>query len=151
MLPGTLPTPPIHSHHHLRYAGWLAPLEALQSGTIAANPKRRRVAGVASFRCVGSSSSNPSLCWLPLDTAEPRTRTRSCRRRSRRLRRGSVAVQHSTTLIQLGGCFPSIAHKDLTSTSGGRFIRSNWIVAFPTSVSPTMRVPLTDQSKCSSH
>ena len=130
---------------------WLAPLEALQYGTIVANPRRRRGAAVVSFRCVDSSSSNPSRCWLPLDTAEPRPHTRSYHRRSRTLRRGSVAAQHGTTLIQLGGCFPSITHKDLTSISGGRFIRSNWIVAFPTSVSPTMRVPLTDQSKCSSH
>ena len=121
------------------------------NGTIAANLKRRRVARVASFRSVGASSSNPSPCWLPHDTVEPRLHTRSCRRISRTLRRGSVAAQHSMTLIQLGGCFPSITHKDLTSISGGRFIRSNWIVAFPTSVSPIMRVPLTDQSKCSSH
>ena len=116
-----------------------------------AKPRRRRGARVASFRCVDSSSSSPWPCWLLHGTAEQRPHTRFCRRRSRRLRRGSVAAQHGTTLIQLGGCFPSITHKDLTSISGGRFIRSNWIVAFPTSVSPTMRVPLTDQSKCSSH
>ena len=120
------------------------------SGTIVASLRRLRGAVVASFRSVGSSSSNPSPCWQPHDTVEPRPRIRSCRRRSRRLRRESVVAQHSTTLIQLGGCFPSITHKDLTSINGGRFIRSNWIVAFPTSVSPTMRVPLTDQSKCSS-
>ncbi len=128
------------------FACWLA-----SNGTIVANPRRQRGAVVASSRSVGSSSSNPSLYWRPLDTGPQRPHTRSCHRRSRRLHRGSVAVQHSTTLIQLGGCFPSITHKDLTSISGGRFIRSNWIVAFPTSVSPTMRVALTDQSKCSSH
>ncbi len=128
------------------FVGWPA-----SSETSVANPRLRHVAAVASFRSVGSSSSNPSLCWRPLDTGPQRPHTRSCHRRSRTLHRGSVAVQHSTTLIQLGGCFPSITHKDLTSISGGRFIRSNWIVAFPTSVSPTMRVPLTDQSKCSSH
>ena len=47
-----------------------------------ANLIRRRVARVASFRCVGSSSSNPSQCWRPLDTAEPRPRIRFCRRRA---------------------------------------------------------------------
>ncbi len=133
------------------FAGWHAPLEALKHGTIAANPRLRRGAAVASSRSVGSSSSNPSPCWRQLDLAEPRPGIRFCRQRFRSLHRGSVVAQHSTTLIQLGGCFPSITHKDLTSISGGRFIRSSWIVAFPTSVSPTMRVPLTDQSKCSSH
>ncbi len=83
--------------------------------------------------------SNPSPCWLLHGTAVRRPHTRSYHRKSRTLRRGSVVAQHSTTLIQLGGCFPSITHKDLTSINGGRFIRSNWIVAFPTSVSPTMR------------
>ncbi len=52
---------------------------------------------------------------------------------------------------QLGGCFPTIAHNDLTSINWGRFIRNNSMVALPTSVSPTMKVPLTDQSKCTSH
>ena len=121
------------------------------NGTIVANPRRRRDATVASSRCVGWHSSNPSPCWLPLGTAVQRPRIHSCRRRSQKLRRGWVEAQHSMTLIQLGGCFPSITHKDLTSISGGRFIWSNWIVAFPTFVSPTMRVPLTDQSTCSSH
>ena len=134
------------THAAVLFVGWPS-----SNGTIVANPKHQRVATVASFRSVGSNSSSPSPCWLRPDTVEPRPHTRSYHRRSRTLRRGSVAVQHSTTLIQLGGCFPSITHKDLTSISGGRFIRSNWIVAFPTSVSPTMRVPLTDQSKCSSH
>ena len=36
-----------------RSAGWPAPIQALQNGTIVANPRRRRGAGVASFRCVG--------------------------------------------------------------------------------------------------
>ena len=63
------------------------------NGTIVANPKHLRVAGVASSRCVGSSSSNPSRCWLPLVIVEPRPRIRSCPRRSRRLRRGSVSAQ----------------------------------------------------------
>ena len=44
-------------------AGWPA-----SSGTIVANPRRRRGAKVASIRSVGSTSSNPSPCWLPLDT-----------------------------------------------------------------------------------
>ena len=57
-----------------------------------ANPRRRRVAAVASFRSVGSSSSNPSPCWRPLDTGAQRPHTRSCRRRSQTLRRGSVAA-----------------------------------------------------------
>ena len=38
---------------------WLAPLEATLYGTIVANPRRRRGAGVASFRCV---------CWRDLPT-----------------------------------------------------------------------------------
>ena len=67
-----------------------------QSGTIVANPKRRRGARVASFRSVGSSSSNPSPCWLRLDTGEPRPHTRSCRRRSRTLRCVSVAAQEKS-------------------------------------------------------
>ena len=58
-----------------------------------ANPRPQRVATVASFRSVGSSSSNPSPCWRPHDTAEPQLHIRSCRRRSRRLRRGSVAAR----------------------------------------------------------
>ena len=63
-----------------------------QSGTIVANPKRRRGAAVVSFRCVGSSSSKPSRCWRQLDTAVRRPRIRSCHRRSRTLRLGSVAT-----------------------------------------------------------
>jgi hypothetical protein len=70
------------------FAGWPA-----SSGTIVANLRLRRVAVVASFRSVGSSSSSPSLCWRQLDTAEPQLHIRSCRRRSRRLRRGSVAAR----------------------------------------------------------
>ena len=62
------------------------------NGTIVANPRRRRGAAVASFRCVGSSSSNPSPYWLLLDIVEPRPRIRSCRRISRTLRRGSVVA-----------------------------------------------------------
>jgi hypothetical protein len=64
------------------FAGWPAPLEALLFGAIVASPKRRRFARVGSFRSVGSNSSNPSLCWLPLDIVEPRPRIRSCHRRS---------------------------------------------------------------------
>ena len=41
------------THAGVRFACWHAPIEALQSGTIVANPRRRRGAGVASFRCVG--------------------------------------------------------------------------------------------------
>ena len=55
------------------------------NGTIVANPKRRRGAGGASFRCVDSNSSNPSLCWLPLDIAVRRPRIRSRARRLERL------------------------------------------------------------------
>ena len=114
------------------------------------NPRRRRGEAVASSRCVGWRSSNPSPCWPRRGTAVRQPRIRFCHRRSRTLHRGWVSVQGSKTVIQLGGCFPSKTHKDLTSMSAGRFIRSNWIVACPISVSPTMRVPLTDQSKCSS-
>ena len=92
------------------------------------------------------------LPWIsPKSTAADLGEIRNILQRSRRLHRGWVSVQGSKTVIQLGGCFPSKTHKDLTSMSAGRFIRSNWIVACPISVSPTMRVPLTDQSKCSSH
>ena len=41
-----------------------------QNGTIVANPKCWRGAAVASSRCVGSSSSNPSPCWLQLCTGD---------------------------------------------------------------------------------
>jgi len=64
-----------------------------QSGTIVASPRLRHVARVASFRCVGSSSSSPSPCWRQLDTAARQPRIRSYRRRSRTLRRGSVEAQ----------------------------------------------------------
>jgi hypothetical protein len=60
---------------------------------IAASPRRRRGAEVASFRSVGWRSSNPSPCWLPLDTAVPRPHSRSCSRRSQKLRRGSVEAR----------------------------------------------------------
>ena len=62
-------------------------------------PTRDSGAAVASFRCVGSSSSNPSPCWLLHGTGEPRLHTRFCHRRSRRLRRGSVAARE-----RLGNC-----------------------------------------------
>ncbi len=52
------------------------------------NPRRRRGEAVASSRCVGWRSSNPSPCWLRRVTGEPRPHSRSCRRRSRRLRQG---------------------------------------------------------------
>ncbi len=68
------------THAGVPFAYWLA-----SNGTIVANPKRRRGGAVASFRCVGSSSSSPSLYWLPLDTAEPRPRIRSRARRLERL------------------------------------------------------------------
>ena len=70
------------------FAGWPA-----SNGTIVANPKRPRGVAVASSRCAGWRSSNPSPCWLRLGTGEPRPHIRSCLRRSRRLRRGSVAAQ----------------------------------------------------------
>ena len=60
---------------------------------------------------------------------------------------GSEIAKERESDIQLGGCFLTITHKDLTSTNCGRFIRSHWIVALPTSVSATMTLPLTDQSK----
>ena len=47
--------------------------------------RRQRGAGGASFRCVDSNSSNPSLCWLPLDIAVQRPRIRSRARRLERL------------------------------------------------------------------
>ena len=64
-----------------------------QSGTIVANPRLRRGAAGTSSRSVGSSSSNPSPYWLPLDTVEPRPHTRFCHRKSRTLRPGSIAAR----------------------------------------------------------
>ena len=78
----------VETHVTVPFVGWPA-----SSGTIVANLIRRRGAAVVSFRCVGSSSSNPSLCWLPLDIVEPRPHIRSCPRRSRTLHRGSVEAQ----------------------------------------------------------
>ena len=72
------------------FACWHAPLVALQCGTIVANPRRRRVARVASFRCVGSSSSSPSPCWRQLGTREPRES--ECRRKPPRLKFSSVST-----------------------------------------------------------
>jgi len=46
-----------------------------------------------SIQLVGWRSSSPSPCWPPLGTGELRPRIRFCPRRSRRLRRGSVAVR----------------------------------------------------------
>ena len=77
------------------FAGWPAPVGVFQNGTIVANPRRRRVAVVASFRCVDSSSSNPSLYSLQFDTAEPRPRTRS------RARRLESFVEESTQRVHL--------------------------------------------------
>jgi hypothetical protein len=68
------------------------PSFSTQRGTIVANPRRLRGARVVSSRSVDSSSSNPSPCWRQLDSAVRRPRIRSCRRRSRTLRRGSVAT-----------------------------------------------------------
>ena len=45
---------PNHTHHLKRYR---------QNGTIGANPKNRRVSKIAASRTVGSSPSDPSLCW----------------------------------------------------------------------------------------
>ncbi len=64
-----------------------------QSGTIVANPRLRRGAAGTSSRSVGSRSSNPSPYWLRLDTGERRPRIRFCPRRSRTLRRGSIAAR----------------------------------------------------------
>jgi|GEM_PF-2435712 hypothetical protein len=86
-------------------AGGLAPIEALQSGKIVANPRGRRGARVESARCVGLHSSNPSLCSLRLDTEGRRPPIRSCRQRFRTLRRGWVSVQGSTTDIRLVDVF----------------------------------------------
>jgi len=68
-----------------------------------ANPRHRRGARVASFRCVGSSSSSPSPCWLLHGTVEPRPHIRSCRRRSRRLHRGSVAARERSGSYECHG------------------------------------------------
>ena len=76
------------THVAIPSAYWLT-----SSGTTVTNRRRRRGGAVVSFRCVSSSSSNPSPCWLPLDTVEPRPLTRFSRRRSRRLRPGSAAAQ----------------------------------------------------------
>ena len=70
------------------FAGWPA-----SSGTIGANPRRRRGARVVSFHFVGWRSSNPSPCWPPLGTVELRPHMRSCPQRSRTLRQGSVAAR----------------------------------------------------------
>ena len=59
-----------------RSADWLAPIEALQGGTIVANPRPRRGAGGESSRCVGWRSPNPSPCWLRRGTALCRPSTR---------------------------------------------------------------------------
>jgi hypothetical protein len=86
----------------VRSSCWLA-----SNGAIVANAILRRGARVALFRSVGSSSSSPSPCWLPLDTVEPRPNTCSYRRRSRRFHRGSVearedrAATNATTFVML--------------------------------------------------
>ena len=86
------------THVAVLFASWLA-----SSGTIVANPIPRRGAVVSSFRSVGSSSSNPSLCWLPLDIVEPRPRIRSYRRRSRRHRPGSIAARERSGSYECHG------------------------------------------------
>ena len=95
------------------FAGWLA-----SSGTIAANPRPQRVATVASSRCAGSSSSNPSPCWRPLDTAVRRPHTRFCRRRSQTHRRGwgakSAYLSRAMRSEELGDFpFPDLASSRL--------------------------------------
>jgi len=77
----------------VRSVCWHVPLGISQSGTIAANPRLRRSAAVVSSRCVDLRSSNPSPYWPPHGTLELRPRIRSCHRRSRTPRRGSVATR----------------------------------------------------------
>ena len=50
---------------------------------------------------------------------------------------------------QLGGCRPAATHNARTLTTWARFILSKLTVALPLSVSPTITVPSTVQSKCS--
>jgi hypothetical protein len=50
------------------------PAGCASNGTIVANPRRRRGAGVASSRCVGWHSFNPSPRWLRHGTVESRPR-----------------------------------------------------------------------------
>ena len=73
------------------------------NGTIVANPRHRRGAGVASSRCVGWRSSGPSPCLLRRDTALRRPRIRSCRRRSRTPRLGSVAAREGSGSYECHG------------------------------------------------
>jgi len=65
-------------------------------GTIVANLKRRRGAGVTSPRLVNWRSSNPSLCWLRHGTEERRPHFQSHLQRSRRPRRGSDGSRASS-------------------------------------------------------
>jgi hypothetical protein len=96
----------------VRFACWHAPIEALQNGTIVANPRRRRGAGGASSRCVGWHSSIRSLCWLRLGIAVRRPRIRSWLQGSRTLRRGSTAARERS-----GSCNHFAMKKPLSNSS----------------------------------
>ena len=105
-----------------------APLEALQSGTIVANPRLRRGATVASSCCAGWHSSNPSLCWLPLDIVERQPQTRFCRRRSRRLHRDRSQLRKDRAATDS----PTFVVLDL-------WLRDAHSVQFPVDVVPSQR------------
>jgi len=116
----------------VRFACWHAPIEALQSGTIVANPRHRRGAAVASSHCVSWRSSSPSPCWVRRDTAERRPRIRSCGQRSRTFRRGSVAARERSGNSECHGLLGA-----RTSASGYSFgsspsrCRPSEAIAFP--------------------
>jgi hypothetical protein len=128
------------THAAVLFVGWPS-----SNGTIVASPRLRRVVVVASFRCVSSSSSNPSPCWLRPDTVEQRPLTRSYRRRSRTLCQGSVearrrfgnserhdlrdaqpsALGYPTTLVLLS--VPAKARNSIRFLPAARWVRfSRW-------------------------
>ena len=61
------------------------------------NPRRRRLAGVASTHCVGWHSSNPSPCWPRRGTAVWRPRIRFCRHRAGNHRTHPSTRKHDIT------------------------------------------------------
>jgi len=85
-----------------------------------------------SIQLVVLRSSNPSLCWLRLDTAEPRPQTRSCPRRSRTLHLGSVAPRERSGSCESHGLRD--ARPSALECSSGSFpnrCRPSEAIAFP--------------------
>ena len=135
------------THAGVRFACWHAPIEALQSGTIGANPRRRRGARVASSRCVGWRSSNPSPCWLPSVVFAADCRG-SLRRSvsSWRCRPDSMIAERSTTMPEDHEGFVqnrSLFGKDWATTNPATFVvfdlrlRDAHPVHFPIDVVPS--------------